>query len=35
VLEQIEDNRIFRPLAHYDGPAAPRELPGFWQPGTP
>ena len=35
VLEQIAENRIFRPLAHYDGPAAPRELPGFWQPGTP
>jgi citrate synthase len=35
VLEQIGDNRIFRPLAHYDGPAAPREFPGFWQPGQP
>ena len=35
VLEQIADNRIFRPLAHYDGPAAPRQLPGFWQPGMP
>jgi citrate synthase len=35
VLEQISDNRIFRPLAHYDGPAAPRELPAFWAPGTP
>jgi citrate synthase len=35
VLEQIDDNRIFRPLAHYDGPEAPRELPGFWQPGEP
>src|SRR5215471_6528163 len=35
VLEQISDNRIFRPLAHYDGPAAPRDLPGFWHPGTP
>ena len=32
VLEQIEDNRIFRPLARYIGPAAPRELPAFWQP---
>jgi len=35
VLEQIGDNRIFRPLAHYDGPEAPREFPGFWQPGNP
>jgi len=35
VLEQIDDNRIFRPLAHYDGPAAPREFPVFWQPGQP
>jgi citrate synthase len=35
VLEQIDDNRIFRPLAHYDGPAAPREFPAFWQPGQP
>jgi citrate synthase len=35
VLEQIEDNRIFRPLAHYDGPAAPREFPTTWQPGEP
>lgn len=35
VLEQIDDNRIFRPLAHYDGPAAPRDFPGFWQPGQP
>jgi citrate synthase len=35
VLEQTGDNRIFRPLARYDGPAAPRELPASWQPGTP
>jgi citrate synthase len=35
VLEQIKGNRIFRPLAHYDGPEAPREFPGFWQPGQP
>jgi len=32
VLEQIEDNRIFRPLARYVGPEAPRELPAYWQP---
>ena len=32
VLEQIQDNRIFRPLARYVGPEAPRELPAFWQP---
>ncbi len=32
VLEQIEDNRIFRPVARYVGPDAPRELPGFWHP---
>jgi citrate synthase len=35
VLEQIEDNRIFRPLAHYDGAPAPREFPASWQPGQP
>jgi citrate synthase len=35
VLEQIDDNRIFRPLAHYDGPEAPREFPAAWQPGQP
>jgi citrate synthase len=35
VLEQIDDNRIFRPLAHYDGPAAPREFPASWQPAEP
>jgi len=35
VLEQIGDNRIFRPLAHYEGPEAPREFPGFWQPSAP
>ena len=32
VLEQIEDNRIFRPIARYVGPDAPREFPEFWQP---
>jgi citrate synthase len=32
VLEQIEDNRIFRPVASYVGPSAPREFPEFWQP---
>jgi citrate synthase len=32
VLEQIQDNRIFRPLARYVGPEAPREFPAFWQP---
>jgi citrate synthase len=35
VLEQIGDNRIFRPLAHYDGPPAPRDFPASWQPGQP
>ena len=35
VLEQIQDNRIFRPLARYAGPDAPREFPGSWQPGQP
>jgi citrate synthase len=35
VLEQIQDNRIFRPLAHYDGPEAPRQFPDFWRPGQP
>ena len=33
VLEQTSDNRIFRPVAHYVGPPAPRELPDWWQPG--
>ncbi len=33
VLEQIQDNRIFRPLARYVGPEAPREFPASWQPG--
>jgi citrate synthase len=31
VLEQIQDNRIFRPLARYVGPEAPREFPAHWQ----
>jgi len=35
VLEQIQDNRIFRPLARYDGPEAPRAFPASWQPGQP
>jgi citrate synthase len=35
VLEQIGDNRIFRPLARYEGPEAPREFPPSWQPGQP
>ena len=34
VLEQIQDNRIFRPVATYVGPEAPREFPAFWQPGS-
>ncbi|HUC24093.1 MAG TPA: citrate/2-methylcitrate synthase [Streptosporangiaceae bacterium] len=34
VLEQIGDNRIFRPLARYEGPEAPREFPAFWQPSA-
>jgi citrate synthase len=32
VLEQIEGNRIFRPVARYVGPEAPREFPDYWQP---
>jgi citrate synthase len=32
VLEQIQDNRIFRPVARYVGPEAPREFPAIWQP---
>ena len=31
VLEQVQDNRIFRPVATYVGPEAPREFPAFWQ----
>jgi citrate synthase len=34
VLEQIQDNRIFRPVAKYVGPDAPREFPAFWQPAS-
>ena len=33
VLEQIQDNRIFRPVATYVGPEAPREFPASWHPG--
>ncbi len=35
VLEQIQGNRIFRPLARYVGPEAPRDFPDFWRPGAP
>jgi citrate synthase len=35
VLEQIEDNRIYRPVACYVGPEAPREFPAHWQPARP
>jgi citrate synthase len=31
VLEQIQDNRIFRPVARYVGPEAPRDFPAYWQ----
>ncbi len=34
VLEQIQDNRIFRPVARYVGPDAPRVFPAFWQPAA-
>jgi citrate synthase len=34
VLEQIQDNRIFRPVARYVGPEAPREFPASWQPAS-
>jgi citrate synthase len=34
VLEQIQDNRIFRPVARYVGPEAPREFPATWQPAS-
>ena len=33
VLEQIQDNRIFRPVATYVGQEAPREFPAYWHPG--
>jgi citrate synthase len=31
VLEQISDNRLYRPVAHYVGPPPPRELPKWWR----
>jgi citrate synthase len=34
VLEQIQDNRIYRPLARYVGPQAPRDFPAGWQPAS-
>jgi citrate synthase len=34
VVEQTEGNRIFRPLAHYVGPKAPRDLPPSWDPSA-